>query len=145
MARSRSLAAVPAAALLLMLLVVAAVGVAAKTTVHDVTEGAGSKEDESWTDWAKDKITEGLGLKHVDEEEAARKAGHTAKSARETAQHAADGKKIVLAQFNSSCRAGAVLMPTVFTIACRGGEEGGGRQGYGGECGVRRVEQGGPG
>lgn len=95
MARSMRLA-VPAALLLLLLLAVAAVGeVAAKTTVEDVTE-QGGKEEESWTGWAKDKITEGLGLKHhpdVDEEEAARKAGHTAKSARESAQHAASGKK----------------------------------------------------
>jgi hypothetical protein len=93
MARSRGLA-VPAALLLLVLLAVAsasAVGVAAKTNAHDVAE-EGGKEEESWTDWAKDKISEGLGLKHVDEEEAARKAGQTAKSAREYAQHSASGK-----------------------------------------------------
>jgi hypothetical protein len=69
---------------------------AAKATVQDVTEENG-KEEESWTGWAKEKITEGLGLKHhhpdVDEEEAARKAGHAAKTARESTQHAASGKK----------------------------------------------------
>jgi len=90
MERSRGLA-VPAALLLLVLLAVAsasAVGVAAKANAHDVAE------EESWPDWAKDKISEGLGLKHVDEEEAARKAGHTAESARESAQHAASGNKL---------------------------------------------------
>jgi Spy/CpxP family protein refolding chaperone len=92
MARSRGLA-VPAALLLLAVASASAVGVAAKTNAHDVAEGGG-KEEESWTDWAKDKISEGLGLKHVDEEEAARKAGHTAKSARESAQHAASGNKL---------------------------------------------------
>jgi len=72
----------------------AAVGVAAKTNGHDVAEES-NKEEESWTGWAKDKISEGLGLKHhadVDEEEAARKAGQTVKSARESAQHTASGK-----------------------------------------------------
>jgi hypothetical protein len=93
--RSRS-RAVPAALLLLLILAVAsaaAVGVAAKTNGHDVAEE--SNKEESWTGWAKDKISEGLGLKHhadVDEEEAARKAGQTVKSARESAQHTASCK-----------------------------------------------------
>ena len=89
--RSKRLAA-PAALLLLAVASAAAVGVAAKT---DAGTDAVSKEDESWTGWAKDKISEGLGLKHhvndVDEEEAARKAGHTVKSARESAQHTVSG------------------------------------------------------
>jgi hypothetical protein len=97
--RSRS-RDVPSALLLLLLLLAvasaAAVGVAAKTNVHDVAEES-DKEEESWTGWAKEKISEGLGLKHhadvVDEEEAARKAGHTVKSARESAQNTASGKK----------------------------------------------------
>lgn len=96
LSRSRS-HAVPSALLVLLLLSVAsaaAVGVAAKTDVHDVAEES-NKDEESWTGWAKDKISEGLGLKHhadVDEEETARKADHTVKSARESAQHTASGK-----------------------------------------------------
>lgn len=85
--RSRRLA-VTLLLLLLLFAVVAAAAVATKTEAG--TEDAASKEDESWTGWAKEKITEGLGLKHhvtdVDEEEdAARKAGHAAKSAQHTA------------------------------------------------------------
>jgi hypothetical protein len=53
-------------------------------------DAAVGKEDETCTGWAKEKISEG-GLKHLDEEEAARKAGETVKSTRETAQHAASG------------------------------------------------------
>lgn len=89
--RSKRLVA-PAALLLLLVFMVVTAGVAAKTTIHEVTE-EGNKDEESWTDWAKEKISEGLGLKHQDEEDAACKAGHTAKSARESAQHAASGEK----------------------------------------------------
>jgi hypothetical protein len=78
--------------LALLVLLALAAGVAAKKTQDDVAaEAAVGKEDETWTGWAKEKISEGLGLKHLDEEEAARKAGETAKSTRETAQHAASG------------------------------------------------------
>ncbi|TVU48269.1 hypothetical protein EJB05_07899, partial [Eragrostis curvula] len=92
--RSKRLA-VPAALLLVTVMVfAAAAGVAAKADLEHATE-AGHKDEESWTEWAKEKISEGLGFKHLDEEEAARKAGETAKSARETAQGAASeaGKK----------------------------------------------------
>jgi hypothetical protein len=73
------MAIVSRAAQLLLLAMVA--GAAAKATLDEATTEAGNKDEESWTDWAKDKISEGIGLKHHDEEEAARKAGHTVKSA----------------------------------------------------------------
>lgn len=105
MSRSRRLAA-----LLLLLAVAAASGVAAKlTSTEQQGAAAAAKEDDpSWTGWAKDKISEGLGLdkiseglglKHAvadDEEDAARKAGHTVKSARESAQHVASGNLTLL-------------------------------------------------
>jgi hypothetical protein len=81
------MAIVSRAAQLLLLVMVA--GAAAKATLDEATTEAGNKDEESWTDWAKDKISEGIGLKHHDEEEAARKAGHTVKSA----QHTAAGEK----------------------------------------------------
>ena len=106
--RSRS-RAVPAALLQLLLILAvasaAAVGVAAKTNGHDVAEES-NKEEGSWTGWGKDKISDGLGLKHhadVDEEEAARKAGQTVKSARESVQHTASGKKSTLRTILLSC------------------------------------------
>jgi Spy/CpxP family protein refolding chaperone len=85
MSRSNRLAA------LLVLLALAASAAAKTTQDAAAADAAVGKEDETWTGWAKEKISEGLGLKHLDEEEAARKAGETAKSTRETAQHAASG------------------------------------------------------
>jgi hypothetical protein len=76
------MAIVSRAALLLLLVMVA--GAAAKATLDEATTEAGNKDEESWTDWAKDKISEGIELKHHDEEEAAR----------ESAQHTTYGEKL---------------------------------------------------
>jgi hypothetical protein len=76
------MAIVSRAALLLLLVMVA--GAAAKATLDEATTEAGNKDEESWTDWAKDKISEGIGLKHHDDEEAAR----------ESAQHTTYGEKL---------------------------------------------------
>jgi hypothetical protein len=91
---SKRLAA-PAAFLLLLVMVAGAV---AEATLHEATD-AGNKDDDAWTDWAKDKVSEGLGLKHHDEEEAARMADHTVKSARESAQRAASGERAATIPF----------------------------------------------
>lgn len=74
---------------------VAAVLTKSDVDVEETVEGMrreGEEGSESWTTWAKDKISEGLGFKDkADEEEAARKAGEGVKSAREKAQDVASG------------------------------------------------------
>lgn len=86
--------------LLALLLAVVASAAMTATTKSDVEESAeemrraGDQEgSESWTTWAKEKISEGLGFKDkLDEEEAARKAGEGFTNAREKAQEVASGK-----------------------------------------------------
>ena len=75
---------VPLVMLLGMLLLVAAV-VATKEDIEET--------EESWGTWAKEKITEGLGLKNpLNEEEVGRKAGDTVKSTRESTQETVSGE-----------------------------------------------------
>lgn len=62
---------------------------------EEETRKAGKEDSsESWTIWAKDKISEGLGLKHqqLQEEEAAQKARDTVESAKIKAQEVASGE-----------------------------------------------------
>lgn len=78
-------------ALLLLLLALALLfaAVAAKHEGEDA-RGVEDESSETWTSWAKEKISGGLGLKHQpDEEELSQKAGQTVKSAREKTQDAA--------------------------------------------------------
>jgi hypothetical protein len=85
-------AIVPLALLLGLLLVVA---VAANVNTEET-------EDDSRTNWAKDKISEGLGFKHQqDEEEVGKKAGEAIKSTRENAQEIVDGELCVLVLLSS--------------------------------------------
>ena len=91
----------------LLLLLVALVAASTVVAASDVEQSSAAEEmrkaaagegeeegSDSWTTWAKDKISEGLGFKNqqqLDEEEAARKAGEGVKSAREKAQEMASG------------------------------------------------------
>ncbi|EMS62426.1 hypothetical protein TRIUR3_02049 [Triticum urartu] len=71
-----------AAPALLVLLALAA------STTQDGAEAAPGKDDESWTGWAKDKISEGLGLDKISEG-LGLKHDADEEAARETVQHTA--------------------------------------------------------
>lgn len=91
---------------LLLLLVAAeipapAVATASKVTTEDETEQGISdgEKDESWAEWAKEKITGGLGLGkhhhdegHEKEKDASKKAEEAAEMAREAARETAYGE-----------------------------------------------------
>lgn len=77
---------------------------ASKVTTEDETEQGISdgEKDESWAEWAKERITGGLGLSkhnresHEEEKDASKKAEETEEKAREAARETAYGEYMLI-------------------------------------------------